>query len=227
MDSEACCEASWSCLRHALKETSETFYETLGVITDPETDDVVKNILNISQSRFSSFHLFDKYTTDCQTKQEGGRCLLVDVMKANFEYLRKKGGVLESLKSVPCIPVCAEGRSTDIRNPVLVMPLQVIATAADEVKQFRPFLNALPADLFPLLQVLSDVGVQNSIKPIHIRVALETVYNHVNQPLDLNTEETVRHLLKKLFSLLQGEVGRQSRRDFETTLPTKQGAQVG
>ena len=205
-----------------LLKTLETFYETVGVITDPETDDVVKNILNISKSRFSSFHLFDKYTTDCQTKQEGGRCLLVDVMKANFEYLRKKGGVLESLKSVPCIPVCAEGRSTDIRNPVLVMPLQVIATAADEVKQFRPFLNALPADLFPLLQVLSHMGVQNSIKPIHIRVALETVYNHVNQPLDPNTEETVRHLLKKLFSLLQGEVGKVGETLKPLYLPNKE-----
>ena len=203
-------------------ETSKLIYARLGVITDPESDDVVKNILNISQSRFSSFHLFDKYTTDCQTKQEGGRCLLVDVMKANFEYLRKKGGVLESLKSVPCIPVCAEGRSSNIRNPVLVMPLQVIATAADEVKQFRPFLNALPADLFPLLQVLSDVGVQNSIKPIHIRVALETVHNHVNQPLDPNTEETVRHLLKKLFSLLQGEVGKVGETLKPLYLPNKE-----
>ena len=217
----------------ALKEISETFYETLGVLTDPETNDVVKNILNISQSRFSSFHLFDKYTTDCQTKQEGGRCLLVDVMKANFEYLQKpKEGVLDSLRSVPCIPVCAEGQSTDIRNPVLVMPSQVIATPADEVKKLRPFLNALPADLFPLLQVLSDVGVQNSIKPIHIRVALETVHNHVNQPLDLNTGETVRHLLKKLFSLLQGmgevqTVGKVGETLKPLYLPNKENEMVG
>ena len=48
----------------------EDFYQALGIIRIPNPEDVIHNILNISQTRFSCFSLFDKYTPDCQTQKE-------------------------------------------------------------------------------------------------------------------------------------------------------------
>ena len=189
------------------------FYKALGIIEKPDPEDVIQNILNISQTRFSHFSLFDKYTTDCQTQKEAhstytstSNHLLLEVLHSNFVFLMKSKNCPESslkqLMSKPCIPVCSQGNSTSIRKPVLVMPLQVIG--ADEVERFRPFINPLPSCLYSVLpNILSVLGVGTSIQLVHIRVALETAYKYIQQPLDLNTKTTVKSLLRKLHNLLQ------------------------
>ena len=191
------------------------FYEALGIITKPNPEEVIQNILNISQTRFSRFSLFDKYTADCQTQKEAHSThtsttdhLLLEVLESNFTFLMKSKNCPESslkqLMGTPCIPVCSEGNTICIRKPVLVTPLQVIATSAEEVRKFRPFINPLPSCLYSVLpSVLSVLGVDSSIQLAHIRVALETACKCIQQPLDPNTKTTVKSLLRKLHSLLQ------------------------
>ena len=195
----------------------ERFYEALGIITKPSPDDVVQNILNISQTRFSHFSLFDNYTPDCQMQKETRHStltsrdhLLLEVLQSNFTLLMKSNCLESSLKQLmdrPCIPVCSQGNSSSIRKPVLVLPLQVIASdiySAEEVGRFRPFINPLPSCLYSVVpNILSVLGVGTSIQLTHIRVALETIYNCIRQPLDLNTKNTVNCLLRKLYSLLR------------------------
>ena len=191
----------------------EGFYKALGIIVTPNPEDVIQNILNISQTRFSHFSLFDKYTINCQTQKETHSMytstsdhLLMEVVQSNFTFLMKSKNCpdssLKQLMNRPCIPVCSQGNSISIRKPVLVMPLQVIG--AEEVERFRPFINPLPSCLYSVLtNVLSVLGVSTSIQLAHIRVALETAYKHIQQPLDPNTKTTVKSLLRKLLSLLQ------------------------
>ena len=184
--------------------------EHIEVITSPNPHDVVMNVKNISKSRFSNFTLFDKYTDDCKQKQleSGENCLLLNVLKDNFCFLLEQASnlsdiILHPLKEVPCIPVCAEGNTSDIKRPVLVHSLQVIGESK-ECKKAHPFINPLPDVLFPFLRgVLSEIGVESTLQPINVRKALETIHTHVKQPLDPNTTEVVQYLLKQLFLLLK------------------------
>ena len=191
------------------------FYKALGVITIPSPEDVIHNILNISRTRFSHFSLFDKYTTNCQTPEEAqsrytstSEHLLLEVLQSNFEFLMKAKRCpergLKQLTNSACVPVCSQGNNVRIRKPVLVMPLQVIASGAEEVKKFRPFISPLPSCLYSVLpRVLSVLGVDTSIQLGHIRIALETAHKCIRQPLDPNTKDTIRSLLRKLHSLLR------------------------
>ena len=192
------------------------FYKALRIITKPSSEDVVQNILNISQTRFSRFSLFDKYTPDCQAREEAHSThtsaassdhLLLEVLQRDFTSLMESNCPESSLKQLmdrPCIPVCSEGGSSSIRKPVLVTPLQVIASSDEEVERFRPFINPLPSCLYSVVpNILSVLGVGTSIQLTHIRVALETIYNCIQQPLDSNTKITVNCLLRKLYSLLR------------------------
>jgi len=190
--------------------TKDAVLNHLGVITTPNPHDVVRNVKNISESRFSNFTLFDKYTDDCKQKQKetGKHCFLLNVLEENFRFLHQHQNnlaetILQPLKEVPCIPVCAEGITSDITKPVLVHPLQVIAEAK-ACKAAHPFISPLPDALFPFMRgVLSEIGVENSLQPINVRKALETIHTHVKQPLDPNTIEVVQYLLKQLYCLIK------------------------
>ena len=192
------------------QSTKAVFLEHIGVITTPTPCDVVNNIQNISKSRFSSFALFDKYTDDCKQKQKecSVNCLLVSVLTDNFHFLHQQLGsypetILHPLRELPCIPVCAEGRTSNIKQPVLVHPLQVI-TEGKECRQAHPFINPIPDVLFSFSRgVLSKIGVESMIQPIHVRNALETVHTCIKQPLDPNTIKAVQYLLKQLYLLLK------------------------
>ena len=193
------------------KETTKAaVLKHVGIITTPDLDDVIINVKNVSKSRFSNFALFDKYTDDCKQKQKEGveNCLLLNVLKDNFHFLNQQLGffpkaILHSLKDVPCIPVCAEGKTSDITKPVLVHPLQVIAEQK-KCRAARPFINPLPDVLFPLMRgMLSIVGVGSTLQPINVRKALEVLHTHVKQPLDPNSIKVVQCLLKELHLLLK------------------------
>ena len=206
----------------------EKFYKALGIITKPSSEDVVHNILNISQTRFSHFSLFDKYTPDCLTRAEAhspasSDHLLLEVLQSNFTFLMKSNCPESSLKQLmdrPCIPVCSQGSSSSIRKPVLVLPLQVIASSFAEVGRFRPFINPLPSCLYSVLSsILSVLGVGTSIQLSHIRVALQTAHKYVQQPLDPNTKSTVKCLLTKLHSLLQSSDSSSADKNAEALQP--------
>ena len=215
--------------------TKANVLEHIEIITDPNPRDVVRNVKNISTSRFSNFALFDKYTDDCKQKQleSGENCLLVNVLKTNFRFLLEQEGrysetVLYPLKDVPCIPVCAEGKTSNITKPVLVHPLQVIAERK-ECKAARPFINPLPDVLFPFLRgVLAQIGVGSTLQPSNVRKALETIHKYVKQPLDPNTIEVVQYLLKQLFLLLKDNSDKEKLADnlFPLFLPSADGRLV-
>ena len=197
------------------RKLSENFKTFLRINTPPTVQEVVQNVYNISETRFSRFDLFDNYPEDCRMKKRTRpdqsdeveeKSLLLTVMCKNFDYLRSNychEGSLDKLCGVTCIPVCVEGKTSDISCPVLVKPLQVLASSTETPKHFRPLLNPLPDDLYSVLPgLLSVLGVQSDIHLEHVRFALETA-STFRQPLDVNTESTVRHLLIKLYHLLQ------------------------
>ena len=195
------------------RKKANMFKAYLGINTPPTISEVVQNVYNISETRFSKFDLFDKYPEDCKLKKKTQSEAeetppLLGVMVKNFEYLKNNYredlcSSLGKLCNATCIPVCVEGKTSGIRQPVLVAPLQVIASNTEELRQFHPLLNPLPDDLYSVVPgVLSVFGVQRDIRLEHIRFALETA-SKFRQPLDHNTATTVRYLLKKLYHLLQ------------------------
>ena len=71
--------------------------------------------------------------------------------------------------------MCVEGKTGDISCPVLVKPLQVLATGTETLRHFHPLLNPLSNDLYSVLpDLLSVLGVQSDSHLEHVRFTLET-----------------------------------------------------
>ena len=118
------------------------FKACLGINTLPTISEMVQNVCNTSETRFSKFDLFHKYPEDCKLKKKDQSeaeetSPLLSVMVSNFEYLKNNysredlRSSLGKLCNATCIPVCVEGKTSGIRQPVLVTPLQVIASDAE------------------------------------------------------------------------------------------------
>ena len=171
-------------------------------------EEVIQNIINISDTPFSNFENFDKYPQHCKQPKNPSIDPLFEVLLKNFEFLNEKSKNQEHLPlsrlcGFPCIPVNAMGETDQIVCPVLVKPLQVLATPPDELKPFSYFLNPLPQKLYSCLHnVLTPIQVHQSVMLEHVRGALETIHATVYQPLDINTANVVGSLLEKLQELL-------------------------
>ena len=177
----------------------------IGSIT---AEEVIQNIINISDTPFSNFDNFDKYPQHCKQPKNLSLDPLFEVLLKNFEFLNEKSKNQEHLPlsrlcGLPCIPVNAMGESDQMVCPVLVKPLQVLATPPDELKPFSYFLNPLPQKLYSCLHnILTPIQVYQSVMLEHVRGALETIHATVYQPLDINTANVVGSLLDKLQELL-------------------------
>ena len=189
---------------------SELFFKHLQTCILPECEDVVRNIQNISKSRFSQFKLFETYTMECQP-QKGKEGFLFEVLVECFTYLKSKHcchSDISVMKSIPCIPVSSDGSIVDPSFPVLVPPSLVVIYNQVEVAKLVPFLNPLPVCLHSAYHRMLDIlGVNSEIGFENIRFALETIHKHVKQPLDskadMNTISVIKLLIKKLYFCLQ------------------------
>ena len=184
--------------------TSEKVLATLGVITEPSVQDVVKNVTSISYSPVSNGDLFDRESQDNSTPQGGSD--LITVMSAVFRFLKMKSVSnvtyphINSLCALACIPV----HSQEQKNTVLVKPSQVVIVG--DVHCYYPFLHRLPDRLHSadFDDIFKNIGLERTIGPGHMRTILEVAYNQSDQlPLDINTLRAVHHSLKTLCTMLK------------------------
>ena len=181
-------------------------------IKDVTICDVIENIVNISQTDFGDIsNLPLQYReSSCHPVDS-----LFDVILRNFEFLQSNVEIdenrlhLEKLKDIPCIPVYINCVDDDNKNSVLVKPLQVVATEAEELKPFSDFLSSLPIGFYPLLNVLSQIGVYCNVRLLHIRAALEKisepdfVLQHCNVNMVVKSKSFMSCWLNKLKNMIQ------------------------
>ena len=185
-----------------LKRMREKFYEDINIYIcqEPYYSDVVQNLLNIAQSGFASFELFENYSEDLHHKSKIAP--LFEAVVKYFDYLSNctDSEELVHLQGTPCIPVSASGDVSELERPVLVPPCQVIADSSEIVTELVPFLNPLPDALYSALPtVLSEIGVMKEIQFDNVRCALQVMHDHIHQPLDPTTTEILKKLLKHLY----------------------------
>ena len=182
-----------------LQKKREEFYVNLHICKEPQCCQVVENLLNISNSRYADFKLFDKYDENSPHRRK--EHLLFEVIVTCFNYLSKthhSDEVLSPLLDAPCIPVSCNGEAGDVHYPVLVPARQVIAN--DLVRELVPFLNPLPEALYSALPtVLSSIGVTREVQYDNVRYALQIMHDRIKQPLDLNTTEKLKKLIWHLY----------------------------
>ena len=161
---------------------AQQFSRNLRICVKPAHQDVLRNVINISKSRFAKFELFDVYPESC-TQQKGKEHLLCKVLYDYFTDLRKTNCSqveLGCLEGVACIPVSRDGTVAGITSPVLVTPLQVIASNSKDITKLVPFLNPLPNELYSVLnEVLSKIGVKCDIEVNNIQHAFQTVFDNI------------------------------------------------
>ena len=195
---------------HPLEESDkkEQFLRCIKVVRKPSIDEVIRNIKAISSSRFRNFKLFDHSDNDC-IPPKMREDLLFNVIVECFEYLKAAGCSKEEvccLQKCPCIPVTTAESDvlSSVSVTVLVNPLRVVASTDSDgtVKKLAPFLNILSDGLYPVLpDVLSKLGVTTEIQYCNLRNALEIMYHHIEKPLDPNSIEVVKLIIKKLYSI--------------------------
>ena len=178
----------------------EEFLRCIKVVRQPSLEDVVKNVKQISKSRFANFKLFDYSTDDCTPSTERKE-LLFKVLVHCYEYLKDHKCSKEDLnylQNAPCTPVATTDFSSAVPVTALVTPLQVVASTDSTIKQLVPFLNPLPDGLYSVLpDVLSKLSVTTVIQYGNLRNALEIMHQNIEQPLDPNSVKVVKLILKK------------------------------
>ena len=167
-------------------------------------EDVVRNIQNISRTKFSDFQNFETYS--CGRKPKDG-CDLLEVLEKCYEFLKDHCTVdLSPLIDISCMPVCADGGIDEVTYPVLVKPIQVIALASDSLQEFMPFLTRLPKKFYSILpSILAEIGVEQAVMLKHVQSALETIHKCIDQELDVNSQRAVKSLIRKLYELLHSQ----------------------
>ena len=182
----------------------EEFYKNISICQAPHCSKVVQNLLNIANSRFTNFDLFDNYSEDLYHK--GSESPLFDAIVKCFDYLSNftcSEDLLHCLQHTACIPVSTNGNVSVIQRPVLVPPCQVIADTSEDIKELVPFLNPLPEALYSALPtVLSDIGVTKEIQYNNVWHALQVMHDHVDQLHDPNTPDILKKLLRHLYHWL-------------------------
>ena len=195
------------CYQYHFQDEIEKFHRILGICTIPPASKVVQNILNIAKTRFANFCLFEEYSEDCRPNfKTRGEEFLFGVLADNFYCLSRRDcqcskHELALLEKTPCIPVSNTGRTDKVVCPVLVQPIQVVAS---DVKQLVPFINPLPDKLYSYHpELLAKIGVKSEIQLCHVTNALEAIQKHIEPPFDPNTIKTVKGLLKTLYDLFK------------------------
>ena len=175
----------------------------LGIV-EPNTNDVIQNIKNISRSRFANMKLFDTFPDSCLPPQNA-----VDLFHIVFDHLNflkeSESFFLEGLSKEMCIPVSATLQGESFKGAVLVRPQQVILADAS-IQQYHPFLNPLPSRLTDVISVLGRVGVEHTLQPSHLRLVLELAFKSSEgfEP-DMNTKAVVENAMMGLFKMLQDD----------------------
>ena len=171
-------------------------------------DDIVSNVLTISQTSFSSFDLFDSYNLKVPTDPS-----LLEIMQKSFEMLSEnlKGDneghhakfIHSKLSNAKCIPVQADLVEKSNKF-VLVEPQYVIVE--QNVSELKPFLHQLPLKLKASLPSLfmNILGLKNNITFKHCSLVLREIHNcSIGEELDPNTQTKVKVVIQNLYNLFQ------------------------
>ena len=192
--------------------TSEQYYtllEYLSVTLRPNSEDVYENLMNVSQTGLAKFDLFHKYNLAYVVVEDNNRVTIENIIKQCFDYLFEHDAheQLQSLRTVPCIPVSAikSQNTTVIHQPVLVKPIQVVRYIPDDCSHLFPYLHMVP-DFLVGCQYLKVLGITDDIEIKTLQYLLETMHEQLcNKSLDPNHKITVREAVLKMHSLLKNE----------------------
>ena len=212
------------------KECIETFCNNIGISPTPSCNDVVRNLCNIAETKFSKYELFEQYPENFQAPKRGFP--LLDVVSQHFLFLKAQDvpyGMFEKLRDIACIAVSQDGNVAEIVKPVLVKPIGVVASHSQLLKGLLPVLNPLPNVLYAVVPgMLELLGVRNSIHLEQVQYALETIHQYIQIPFDPNTIRMIELLLKQLYVLLSTSMSETSASAIKCPLylPNKSGTLV-
>ena len=178
--------------------TSAQVLKTLGVITEPSVQNVLRNVTSISNSPMSNETLFEQASQNSRVPL--GCTDLITVMLAVFEFFQDTTEPpVSSLQALACIPVY----SLMQQCVVLVKPSQVVVT--DDVSGYYPFLHSLPDQMRNSnLDIFKKIGISKNVGPEHMQIVLEMAYKQSDRlNLDINTKKMVYTTLRTLCTLLK------------------------
>ena len=191
------------------KPEYNTFLQKLGVTIIPEVNDVHTNLLHVSETGLANSKLFDTYDPKyIQGPNNQERLTITDVIVMTLQHLFKENAsdLLQNLQTIPCIPVHAHNSTTeyDIKQPVLVKPIQVVRHLQQEDKLLFPYIHSLPTCLNVVNEALDVIGISQAISIMNLQHLLETLYEKFKgAELDPNNRFQVRKAVMKLHELFK------------------------
>ena len=176
----------------------------LSVCTEPSNSDVIQNLRNLCvQSQFADICLFDKYHSHLRPPVDGKS--LSNIFLEHFNFLQTNGfssSEIETLQTLPCIPVYASPNSSVTSDMVLVIP-QIVLTVESSA-DYHPFLHRLPHEFNYLSNLLKRIGVKNDLNLKHMQIVLESAYECTEgNEMDPNTNQCVLKALKFIYKTLK------------------------
>ena len=189
-------------------QNNETYLKmslrNLGVTVEPAVDDVYCNLKNISETSFSNFRLFDRYSTSVTDHP----IRIEDIVKKSLNYLYEKGAnnLLDRLQVIACIPVQADRTNTGefMTRPVLVKPIQVVREISNDCNHLFPYLHSLPRFMANMGHDFKLIGITDSITFKSLQYLLETIYQQMKgSKMNPKCAITVREAVIKIYNLLE------------------------
>ena len=219
-------------------EENKQFLEKLKFTTTPTPNDVISNLINISNSDLSNSKYFFQSNPQftCKDSISFTKDNVINVIAKSMSFLQDNyencEDMLSKLCNCACIPVLANPNqsTSDPVEVVLVKPVQVVKRLTSfEDKHLIPYINELPTSLHFFDSVLQKIGILESVELVHVQHMLQLLYVKFEQntvAIDPNTLETIRCGVKRLGDLLSRE--QTNKKDFGSTLhplylPTKIG----
>ena len=174
-------------------------FKKLG-IAEPDPEDVYQNMINISKTNLSNPSLFSTYDHVLRPDSDID---IWDVIFSNIQYMENQTEILKKLHDVPCIPVMAN--EIDENKPVLVRPSQVLVSLT--VKDFSPYLHAIPVKLWGVMESLKIMGVSTELEARHINYMLRLMNEFhrdlIDNPNDIIKIQKAIYKLSELLSLVK------------------------
>ena len=160
-------------------------------VSSPFVSDVIRNLINLSKSRFADFSLLNNYPSECIcTASDGRRSSLIEVACTSFEFLETTDwncpvNLETEFQNSLCIPVLAD---CDISKVVLVKSVEVVKFLNSTDEKLKPYINQLPTQLARYSKTLSKIGVHNTVTLVHIQHILKVLHSFgkTNNPNEIN-----------------------------------------
>ena len=190
--------------------------KALGITIVPSTDDIIKNLANLTDTEFADFARFHKQlshqsaTISCDLPEiviDMLECISKNIKQIKHDNREFYYAQLQlQLKDIHFLPV-----KLKVQGYALVKPTQVLLMEPSLLTPYYPFLHPLINEAQSIYRFLSHIGVKMSLDFSHMQLLFELAKNQCKDTtVNFNVKRAVSKATVELTLLLRNVEGKKN-----------------